>query len=43
MVDVSLHNGNFDFKEYEGELILHFHGYPIFTEQSLAVNETAVV
>ena len=38
-----VHNGNFDFKEYEGELILHFHGYPIFTEQSLAVNETAVV
>lgn len=35
-------SGNFTFAEYEGKLILHFQGVPIFTEQSLDVNETAV-
>lgn len=36
-------NGNFSFAEYEGKLILHFHGVPIFTEDSLEVNEAEVV
>ena len=36
-------NSNFSFAEYDGKLVLHFQGIPIFTEQSLDVNETAVV
>lgn len=36
-------NGNFSFAEYEGRLILHFHGVPIFTDDSLEVNEAQVV
>lgn len=36
-------NGNFSFAEYEGKLILHCHGVPIFTEDSLEVNEAQVV
>lgn len=34
--------GNFGFAEYDGKLILHFQGVPIFTEQALNVNEDAV-
>lgn len=33
---------NFGFADYDGELILHFQGIPIFTEDALDVNETAV-
>ena len=35
--------GNFGFAEYDGELLLHFQGIPIFTEEALNVNESAVV
>ncbi len=34
--------GNFGFAEFDGQLILHFQGIPIFTEQALEVNEAAV-
>lgn len=34
--------GNFGFAEFEGKLILHFQGIPIFTEQALEVNESSV-
>lgn len=34
--------GNFGFADFEGKMILHFHGIPIFTEQALEVNEEAV-
>lgn len=34
--------GAFGFMEWEGKLILHFQGVPIFTEQALEVNETPV-
>ena len=34
--------GNFGFAEYDGKLILHFQGVPIFTEEALNVNEDAV-
>lgn len=35
--------GNFGFADYDGELVLHFQGIPIFKEDALNVNETAVV
>lgn len=35
--------GNFGFAEYEGKLILHFQGIPIFTEQALETAEEEVV
>jgi hypothetical protein len=34
--------GNFSFADFEGKLILHFHGIPIFTDDALETNETAV-
>lgn len=34
--------GNFGFAEYDGRLILHFQGIPIFTEQALETNEEPV-
>lgn len=34
--------GNFGFAEYDGKLILHFQGVPIFTEDALDTNEEAV-
>jgi hypothetical protein len=34
--------GNFSFADFEGKLILHFHGIPIFTEQALETDEEAV-
>ena len=34
--------GNFGFADFDGKLILHFQGIPIFTEDALDVNETAV-
>ena len=36
-------SGAFGFADFEGKLILHFQGIPIFTEQSLEVNEAVVV
>lgn len=34
--------GNFGFAEFDGKVILHFQGIPIFTEEALNVNEEAV-
>ncbi len=34
--------GNFGFADFDGKLILHFQGVPIFTEEALNVNESAV-
>lgn len=34
--------GNFGFADYDGKLVLHFQGIPIFTEEALNVNEAAV-
>lgn len=34
--------GNFSFADFEGKLILHFHGIPIFTDDALETNEAAV-
>lgn len=35
--------GNFGFADFDGQLILHFQGVPIFTEEALNVNEDEVV
>lgn len=35
-------SGNFGFADYDGKLLLHFQGVPIFTEEALNVNEAAV-
>lgn len=34
--------GNFGFADFDGELILHFQGVPLFTEEALNVNEAEV-
>ena len=34
--------GNFSFADFDGKLVLTFQGIPIYTEQALEVNETAV-
>jgi hypothetical protein len=39
---LKLNNGFFDFRDFEGELILHFQGVPIFVLDALETNESAV-